>query len=345
MRLASWLLTLLGVVVLAVASMPLWPRSSRLRPPSGGEAAMLAVLGLACLAAACLFMLQARRAVRADQLRQQGAAEAQRLIRSGLFDDYVELTQQPVVRLEEAPGDTHAYATNLGGPFYAPPGFDWPRTALGQLMLPLAQLNFAELPRLPGFPDSGMLQFFIADEDSYGMDLDNLTSQTGFRVIYHREVGEITLPNPVPVASDAEGLPFPDALRLVATPASMVMPASDWRCTDAVAASWRRHLGHLGEPSAEVVRGLVDAVAEAGYSGSDDRLLVGGHQMGGYPQFTQEDPREGAPQLRGHTTVLLLLDSTGSVNWGDAGVGCFLIEPQRLANRDFSNVMYSWDCG
>jgi len=31
--------------------------------------------------------------------------------------------------------------------------------------------------------------------------------------------------------------------------------------------------------------------------------------------------------------------------WGDMGVACFLIEPERLSRCDFSNVLYTWDCG
>ena len=31
--------------------------------------------------------------------------------------------------------------------------------------------------------------------------------------------------------------------------------------------------------------------------------------------------------------------------WGDAGIGAFFCSPEALAARDFSDVLYNWDCG
>ncbi|MCA0296331.1 MAG: DUF1963 domain-containing protein [Actinobacteria bacterium] len=53
--------------------------------------------------------------------------------------------------------------------------------------------------------------------------------------------------------------------------------------------------------------------------------------------------------LQGHTALLQLDssldDPSGEIMWGDMGVACFLIEPERLSRCDFSNVLYTWDCG
>ena len=73
-----------------------------------------------------------------------------------------------------------------------------------------------------------------------------------------------------------------------------------------------------------------------------------------YPFFVQTDPREEPSKLAGHTILLLQLDTDDVVDgdgtthpaimWGDAGVGNFFIEPQRLVKLDFSNVAFTWDC-
>ena len=39
-----------------------------------------------------------------------------------------------------------------------------------------------------------------------------------------------------------------------------------------------------------------------------------------------------------------MIDSVGDIDWGDAGVATFLIEPDRLRRCDFSHVLYTWDC-
>ncbi|MCL2424330.1 MAG: DUF1963 domain-containing protein, partial [Micrococcales bacterium] len=73
-----------------------------------------------------------------------------------------------------------------------------------------------------------------------------------------------------------------------------------------------------------------------------------GHHIGGYPLFTQWDPRDDNDDFAGHTTLLFQLDTdqAGGIDimWGDMGVGNFFIEPDRLAVLDFSNVLYNWDC-
>ena len=66
------------------------------------------------------------------------------------------------------------------------------------------------------------------------------------------------------------------------------------------------------------------------------------HQLGGYPYFTQDDPRPG--QYEDFDTLLFQLDSCDLVLWGDYGVGNFFISRDALKRRDFSKVLYNWDC-
>ena len=72
------------------------------------------------------------------------------------------------------------------------------------------------------------------------------------------------------------------------------------------------------------------------------------HQMGGYPYFTQNDPREGGryPEL---DVLLFQIDSDGQdghdlIVWGDCGVANFFISREDLKKRDFSKAGYNWDC-
>ena len=77
------------------------------------------------------------------------------------------------------------------------------------------------------------------------------------------------------------------------------------------------------------------------------------HQMGGYPYFTQEDPRINAGELANLDVLLFQLDSEmlprkqgggDLVLWGDCGVCNFFINREALRRRDFSWVCYNWDC-
>jgi uncharacterized protein YwqG len=46
--------------------------------------------------------------------------------------------------------------------------------------------------------------------------------------------------------------------------------------------------------------------------------------------------------------LLLQIDSSEAeadeICWGDVGVGNFFIRREDLRNRDFSKVLYTWDC-
>ena len=70
-----------------------------------------------------------------------------------------------------------------------------------------------------------------------------------------------------------------------------------------------------------------------------DQLSTDGHHLLGYPYFTQEDPREGA-----YETLLFQMDSDDNILWGDCGVANFFIDLEKLKQRDFSDVFYTWDC-
>jgi uncharacterized protein YwqG len=69
------------------------------------------------------------------------------------------------------------------------------------------------------------------------------------------------------------------------------------------------------------------------------------HIIGGYPYFTQDDPR-WVNDYKDYTTLLLQLDTddTSGIMWGDAGVGNFFIKPKDLKSLNFSDVLYNWDC-
>ena len=75
--------------------------------------------------------------------------------------------------------------------------------------------------------------------------------------------------------------------------------------------------------------------------------------VGGYPSFVQNDPRDEFEELRSHTVNLLTIESEWGedaeegvyVMWGDAGAVNWLITPEALAIRDFSQVVFEWACG
>lgn len=71
----------------------------------------------------------------------------------------------------------------------------------------------------------------------------------------------------------------------------------------------------------------------------------------GYPDFTQSNPVAYEPELEQRfDTVLLCLNGSSAVGenfdmiWGDCGIADFFINSDKLAQCDFSDIFYSWDC-
>lgn len=302
---------------------------------------MIAALGLGCLVTAALFVRRDRRDLDRQAASLRESALAHELIAAGVIADFVESTSTPCLRLEtaRADDDLDPFTSKLGGVFYLPPGSTWPLSAQQQPMWPLAQLNFAEFPHLDGFPERGILQFFITS-DLYGIDLDDPTRQTGFRVVYHPSVDTFTWPNPPQPDPEELAMPFDGTFRLSARAATAPMTISDWRFGQAITDSWRRRTGDPGM-NPDVVGAARRALMGSPDVGED--VVFGGHQIGGYPHFPMDDPRQDTARWRGHSTVLLQIDSTEDEDWEDPIVATFLIEPERLRRCDFSSVYYTWD--
>ena len=205
----------------------------------------------------------------------------------------------------------------------------------------LGQLNFAEMPALEGFPREGILQFYISGEDSLGLNFENRTDQKGFRVIYHERVTEDTsrLLAELPTTGMEDAFPLSGERKLNFRKASMAMTSWDFRFEKLLLEVYNQT-----HPDATVP--TLDRVDESVFDEVYAQLEAGGHRVGGYPSFTQLDPREYDERIQEHTVLLFQLDSDSDngIAWGDSGVCNFFIRPADLAKRDFSGVLYNWDC-
>ncbi|GAA5513288.1 hypothetical protein Dcar01_02021 [Deinococcus carri] len=286
----------------------------------------------------------------------------------------LQASERPVVRLAAEPGrEPRLWESKVGGVPYRPKGAAWPH-ARGEDTRPLvflAQVNFAELngdgQALPDFPSRGLLQFFILNDDFYGAEMASSMKLDGaqkhYRVLYWPEVveDEAALDTSVPrpeydpqeVARLREG-----GFESLIDDSSLIWEELpyDWDALEEETAFPFRPRALAFLPDHEPVSGA-DGMASAvlgvniwaeGVTGHDlasvlYNLSPGDHKLGGYPNFTQSDPRQPADDL----ILLFQLDSDERLGlmWGDVGTANFFIRPQDLKRRDFSKVAYHWDCG
>lgn len=266
----------------------------------------------------------------------------------------------PCVRFTLEPGEPGVFESKAGGTPYLPHDMSWPLDGKGNGLSLLAQVDCAALQELPDFPHAGLLQFWIAWEDAYGVSFDDLTDTAGFRVLYHEtmdpsvtaeEVQSKRPPRPEDDPFDDDWLPVLVPCRICLQPAvEQGMNDLDPRFDALFLERWNKARPDLRLEHRWKLHSLVaDRLRDYGVTGQPG-WKAPYHQLGGYPYFTQYDPRPG--RYEDLDVVLFQLDSemrdTGKggdlVLWGDCGVCNFFINREALKKRDFSRVAYTWDC-
>lgn len=235
------------------------------------------------------------------------------------------------------------YQSKIGGIPYLAPHLSHPRSRKGDRLKLLAQINFAEVPENALFPKSGILQFYInGQDDLWGMNLDYPCRQDGFRVLFFEEVFEA--PNELNIFEfiddDLYDFPVNGQYKIDFTPTLQFISVMDHQLPQVLFG-----VDDFYDYEECFVEGDLYTDFLAVY---EQYVGATGHRLGGYPHFNQSDPRKSIDLSE--YILLFQLDSQVDeenhieVIWGDMGVGSFFIHPEDLKNKDFSKVLYYWDC-
>lgn len=263
------------------------------------------------------------------------------------------LPPQPCVRFTVEKCKTGLFDCKIGGTPYFPKDMEYPKGKQNifadKPLVLLAQLNFEKLPQIADFPTKGILQFYIAPDDLYGMSADfgpQMADQNNFRVIYHENIildeSKLMSSEDMPVYTEDEGfyMPFTGEYKLIARSTDpMFATLDDYRFNDTFIDCYNE----VNDKKINSVWDVLDGVKLAERNGTYDAFI------GGYPVFTQYDPR-GGDNFTDCNVVLFELDSVYRPNddidimWGDMGTGTFLIPAEKLKALDFSRVLYNYDC-
>lgn len=242
----------------------------------------------------------------------------------------IEKTIKPYINIKLQKQKTMLWESKLGGDPYLETGMEYPKASNGEYLRLLVQINFEEIPHLEPFPQKGILQFFILADDMYGLDLDDPCTQDTFRIIYIPEVAksEENLVKDFSFLGELEEdcyMPFSDEGKMKFSLEYMPIAWDDYRFNN-------------------VYKDI--KLTEEEIDDYMDNLNADGCKIGGYPTFTQSDPRDDK-KLRTFDTLLLQLDYEEECDlmFGDGGVANFFINEEDLKKLDFTKVLYNWDCG
>lgn len=232
--------------------------------------------------------------------------------------------------------------SKFGGLPYLPQGTPFPADPQGKPMYLLAQINFKETPRLYPFPSQGILQFYLADSDYYGLDFDRPFKQENWRILYFPEPDIQKAQTDFSFLPSIEYSPFSDNSLKTIDKAENAAYRLEFEMQKMPVIQGNYEFEHYFKDVPEDEEFL-----EAYY----DHYQGEEHRMGGYAYFTQTDPREYKKEYRDKNVLLLQIASQyNKINkkwdiiWGDCGIANFFISEADLLKLDFSNVLYHWDC-
>ena len=253
-------------------------------------------------------------------------------------------TRRPCVRItpnqDKVPGPTDS---KFGGDFYLPAGQTAPEMEF------LAQVNFSQVPRLEGFPESGLLQFFLCTGDeAFEGFIENesvFRMDSGFfQVRWHPEV-------------PADGSAHPDTVPKERWPMEKPLGGMEFEAgeeTASIAFGDFDLVSDLGcEAGVKAVAALFmeeDEDLDTDYDLGDCSGVIDltddfgnwGFKLGGHPSLRSDDLRLEDAAYASYSVLLFQFDLTILSQRCDADTFCFFIKPEDLQARHFDNILLTW---
>lgn len=240
-------------------------------------------------------------------------------------------TRQHIVSISTAVSNcTSRIDSKIGGEPYLPQGANYPQIN-GTPCKMLVQLNCSDFKLMHldlDMPKKGIIQFWYpVDDYSFGIGLKD--GKPNHFCIFYPDIAQELEPLSQEQVNIAKCDDFisSDTLKLHFTQEFEYLSFDDeYACTKTYS-----NKIDLND----------DELAETFYN----YLSNSGSKIGGYAFFTQSDPRMYGPDSEFDDWVLLLqIDTDENLMWGDSGVGNWFIRKSDLAKRDFSKILFNWDC-
>lgn len=226
---------------------------------------------------------------------------------------------------EEEDSRSHLLDSKFGGIPYWPSNMKWP-TFKNEPMIAIAQLNLDKLPRLPDFPTTGLLQFFVHRDL---VDYDECT------VIYHRSTKNAMTNVPISTFTyQDEDFPIRNVSYL-----SGRLDTDHYDVNlDKYEEEFLRYLKKFSDGEYDYKSIPMDMHS---YIYDHVKTANSSHKMNGF-MFSVQDG-----SFDRNTEVLLLQidsDDRADILWGDMGNAQFFITKQDLKAKRFNKAWFYWSC-
>lgn len=249
-------------------------------------------------------------------------------------------------------------SSKFGGIPYWDMSQPYPTNSNGEKLVLLAQFNLEDIKGCNLLPPVGILQFYVYSDSEchYGVDYENYVNNDCFRVIYHPVIDcNITEENikelQIPTSLDNT----PNDYDVIRGEIAVDFEVNKMASPDY--GEFKKRFIELADKQGWKIDNQEDVILDYLI---DDWDIMGeinemchknNFHLLGYPLFIQYDPRDDEDRYAEYDTLLFQMESFDEERgtnfyamWGDAGIAHFFINKEKLLKKDFSDIMYCWDC-
>lgn len=242
---------------------------------------------------------------------------------------FKEKTEKECCTIDVIDGTPGILDNKIGGIPYLPVGEKYPVSKEGEPLALLLQVNCKDIS-IPDFPPEGIFEIFLDKDVSWPSEYEIRLFKEGLP--YEKDLPEV----------DCENFVINKSVKIAIKKEKCHMPISDFRFDDVA-------LSVIKDLTGEAIGDFIDIEKIFGkdiYKMLDEQLHIPQISIGGYPDFTQEDPRY-EKEHSDKTECIFKLDSCydDELFWlGDAGILFVLISKENLKSKKLSEALLDWDC-
>lgn len=269
--------------------------------------------------------------------------------------DILEKNKKPMIKIKVSDDKPSLFQSKFGGIPYLPKDKEAPKDNKDRQLTLLAQINIEELPENSIYPmKEGILQFWILNDDVFGLDYDTHLGD-GYKVVYYKDIDKSVTEKEIlekykPYEDEDSYFPIESEFSLKFELRDGYFSDSDEEFREIIDNEMKKFYFENKEKYKEILKVYDDEEYLSYWDIWDileddkevgEKLFEAGHKIGGYPNFTQND-------INRYEILLLQIDSEGTekheIMWGDCGIANFFIREKDLKELNFDEVIYNWDC-
>lgn len=246
-----------------------------------------------------------------------------------VIEMFKERTKKDCYKIDIVEGEPSILDDKIGGKSYLPIGEEYPKDKNGEPLALLLQVNLKNVD-LEGYPKKGILEIYTDKDVDYPCQYAVKYFEEGLE--YQTDLPNVDLSNYI----------VKNSLKINLTKDVCYMAINDYRFVKIMCEIVNQVYGTTLNTYGQ----LDDYFKEfAWYDKLRDGYTNHPITLGGYPDFTQQDPRLNIKDNKDE--CLFKLDSWGNFSTfaiGDSGILSVLISKEDIENCDFEKGLVSWDC-